>query len=256
MIDAHIHLADDRFSTDRDRVIERAKSAGVTAFFCAAARPSEFPILENLAQRPEVVPFAGTHPWYANEYDPAALTDFLNRHPDAGVGETGLDAPRGAPEQTDVFKDQLRIAALFKRPCVIHCVKSFDAVAAVLKQMPVPPPALLFHRFSGILQQADFLMRFNAFFSFSGTVLSENRAKARAVLAALPADRLLAETDAPDGMPPERFRANADEKRNVGENLPLIIQAFAAIRKTDFSTFTAMLDANARRFLSGGGNGE
>lgn len=256
MIDAHIHLADKRFATDRARMIERAESAGVTAFFCVAARPAEFAAVENLVKKPEIVPFAGTHPWYANEYDPAALTDFLSRRPDAGVGEIGLDAVRGTPEQTDVFKDQLRIAALFKRPCVIHNVKSFDAIAAVLKQSPALPPALLFHGFSGTTRQADFLMQFNAFFSFSGTVLFENRGKARAVLAALPAGRILAETDAPDGTPPEEFRANADEKRNVAENLPLIIRAFAAIRKTDFSTFDAALDANARRFLSGGGNGE
>ena len=56
MIDAHIHWTDDRFATDRGRVIERTKSAGVTAFFCAAARPSEFAPLENLTHRPEIVP--------------------------------------------------------------------------------------------------------------------------------------------------------------------------------------------------------
>ena len=73
----------------------------------------------------------------------------------------------------------------------------------------------------------------------------------RSLLSALPADRILVETDAPDMRPPDQFCTNPDEKRNVPENLGLIIQGIAAIKNSDVSSFTAVLDQNAQRFLSG-----
>lgn len=94
-------------------------------------------------------------------------------------------------------------------------------------------------------------MRYNAYFSFSGSVLSDRKTKARELLLTLPADRILAETDAPDMRPPDRFCANPDEKRNIPENLCLIIRGIAAIKNSGESSFDAVLNQNAQRFLSG-----
>lgn len=252
MIDAHIHLQDERFNADRDLLIRRARSKGVTAFFCASTRPADARRVVELAREYDgIVPFIGTHPWFSNEHDPQAFEDLLRRYPNAGVGETGLDGPRGRPNQESVFQSQLDAAARLNRPCVIHCVKSFDATARILKQMRRPPPALLFHGFSGTKEQADFLLRHNSFFSFSGSALSVQKSKLREVIRTLPADRILVETDAPDMRPPDGFCANPEEKRNVPENLGLIIRGIAAIRNSDVSSFAAISDQNARHFLSG-----
>lgn len=252
MIDAHIHLQDERFDADRDRLIRQAENKGVTSFFCASTRPQDTQYVIGLAQKnPRIIPFIGTHPWFSDEYDPQAFEATLRHYPNAGVGEIGLDGLRGWPNQEIVFQDQLNAAARLNRPCVIHCVKSFDPAARIIKQAKKLPPALLFHGFSGTKQQADFFLRFNAYFSFSGSVLSDRKTKTHTLLSALPADRILVETDAPDMRPPARFCADPDEKRNVPENLGLIIQGIAAIRNIDVFSFTAVLDQNAQRFLSG-----
>lgn len=252
MIDAHIHLQDERFDADRDYLIRQAENKGVTSFFCASTRPRDTQYVIGLAQKyPRIIPFIGTHPWFSDEYDPQAFETTLQHYPSAGVGEIGLDGLRGRSNQEIVFQDQLNAAARLNRPCVIHCVKSFDPAARIIKQAKKLPPALLFHGFSGTKQQADFFLRFNAYFSFSGSVLSDRRTKTHTLLSALPADRILVETDAPDMRPPARFCANPDEKRNVPENLGLIIQGIAAIRNIDVFSFTAVLDQNAQRFLSG-----
>lgn len=252
MIDAHIHLQDKRFDADRGDLIKRAQDKGVTAFFCAATRPRDIEQVIGLAQRHAcIIPFIGTHPWFADEYDPEAFDGLLQRYPFAGVGEIGLDTLHGKENQEAVFQDQFNAAARLNRPCVIHCVKSFDSAARILKQAKKLPPALLFHGFSGTKQQADFLMRYNAYFSFSGSVLSDRKTKARELLLTLPADRILAETDAPDMRPPDRFCANPDEKRNIPENLCLIIRGIAAIKNSGESSFDAVLNQNAQRFLSG-----
>ena len=255
MFDAHVHLCDPRFANDAIRLIRRAETVGVDRFFCAATRPVDSVAVLDLAKRnAAVVPFIGTHPWRSGEYDAESFYATLKSEPRANVGEIGLDNRRGGSNQAAVFADQIKAAALFRRPCAVHCVKAFDDVAAALKSLP-PPPALLFHGFSGTREQAAFLLKRNAFFSFSGSILFENRGKARAVFNAVPLDRILIETDAPDARPPDDFCADKDEKRNVPENLPLIIREFAAIKKVCFSTFCAILDNNARTFLAEAENG-
>ena len=252
MIDAHIHLQDERFDTDRDILIRQAQKRGVIGFFCAATRPEdEKKVLELSQKHSHIVPFIGTHPWFADEYCAVSLRSHLKRFINAGIGEIGLDMLKGKNNQMSVFKDQFEVAALFKRPCVIHCVKAFDHIAALSKTTKELPPALLFHGFSGTVEQAMFLKRYNAFFSFSGAALFENKQKARILLSRLPIDKILIETDAPDMRPPDRFCANSSDKRNTPENLYLIASAFAAIKNMDTTSFINVINENAKRFLSG-----
>lgn len=251
MIDAHIHLADGRFSADREEIIRQAEQNGVSSFFCVSAKPEEWESVLDLSRKhPAVRPFIGTHPWYAEQHDPIRLKGLLNGFPSAGVGEIGLDAIGGVGCQEDVFCSQLALAGEMKRPCVIHNVKSFDRIAGILKRMKKRPPSLLFHGYSGTVEQALFLIRFNAYFSFSGAVFFPDRAKARKVLAALPEDRILIETDAPDMLPAEELRHDKAERRNVPANLPPIIREAAKIRETDIEALKSILRKNAGRFLT------
>ena len=117
MIDAHIHLQDKRFDADRGDLIKRAQDKGVTAFFCAATRPRDIEQVIGLAQRHAcIIPFIGTHPWFADEYDPEAFDSLLQRYPFAGVGEIGLDTLHGKENQEAVFQDQFNAAARLNRP--------------------------------------------------------------------------------------------------------------------------------------------
>ena len=252
MIDAHLHWTDERFDPDREKLFEQARQAGVNLFLSASARPEEWQKLIDFSRmHKNVRPFIGTHPWYASTHDEALFKNLLNRFPETGVGEIGLDAVKGNPEQERLFVAQLNVAADLNRPCVIHCVKSFDKTAEILKKLKKKPPALMFHGFSGTLAQATFLSRFNAYFSFSGAVLQENREKLRSVLTALPCDRILIETDAPDMLPPESFRLPDEKGRNLPAALPLIIKGIAAVRGVDVSSLLPVLQQNAERFLSG-----
>ncbi|MBR1778328.1 MAG: TatD family hydrolase [Alphaproteobacteria bacterium] len=251
MIDAHIHLQDHRFDADREKLIRQAQQCGVEGFLCASAAPSDWqPVCDLAGRHANIRPFIGTHPWHAPQHDAALLRKLLTEHPHAGVGEIGLDAFKTNPAQESAFIDQLIIAAELKRPCVIHCVKSFDQMAAFLKRLKDLPPALMFHGYSGTIRQAEFLLHFNAYFSFSGSVLSAHKRKLQAVLAALPEDRILAETDAPDMKPAPNYCFSETEKRNIPANLPFIIQGIAAIRKTDANSLKAVLRHNIERFCS------
>lgn len=250
MIDAHIHLLDRRFNPDREDIIKQAEENGISGFFCVSAIPSEWKEVLALSERHKNIhPFIGTHPWYAVQHNADLLRDLLQKNPSAGIGEIGLDTLKGDAFQRKIFEDQLVLAAELNRPCVIHNVKSFDLIAHILKHLKKRPPALLFHGYSGTLQQAAFLIPFNAFFSFSGSALAFDKKKQRTVLASLPEDRILIETDAPDMLPPEKLRMSNEEHRNLPANLPLIIEEAARIRKTDIDALKTILDQNAMRFL-------
>ena len=251
MIDAHLHLQDPRFDNDREVLLRQAMKNGVTAFLCASACPEDWEKLISLtAQHPEIRPFIGTHPWHSSRHRAEILRQLLIQTPFAGIGEIGLDAFKGETNQESVFADQLALGAELDRPCVIHCVKSFDKMAEILKGLKKHPPSLLFHGFSGTIEQARFLLRFNAYFSFSGAVLSDRRVKNQAVLAAVPDDRLLIETDAPDMKPPEKFCLDVKETRNIPANLKKIVCGIARLRKTDEQALIEKLNQNAERFLS------
>lgn len=252
MIDAHIHLQDKSFDNDRSRLMNDARTKGVNSFLCTATQPADWGKVISLSEKnDDIIPFIGTHPWYADAHAPDLLRDILQKRPDAGVGEIGLDSLRGTKNQTEVFKDQLGAASDFLRPCSIHCVKSFDILFPLLKQTKNLPPTLLFHAFGGSWREAEFLTEYNAFFSFSGSALLPGRTRTHEIIRKLSPERILVETDAPDMRPPAGFRTDPDEKRNVPANLPLIIKGLADIRGIPAAEMAALTARNAQEYCKG-----
>ena len=231
MIDAHLHL---NRLTPAD--IAQAREYGVAGFLTTGTCPDDWE--QTLAlTAPDVKPFIGTHPWFADKHDQSLLEKRLLENPAAGVGEIGLDS-KAPLEQEAVFAAQFALAAKLRRPVVVHCVKRFDRLKAFFKQTKLFPPAVLLHGFSGTVQDAAFFAKYPCFFSFSGRNLKPE------VLTAVPADRLTAETDSPDQRPADALCVDAGEKRNVPANLALILQKIAAITDVDETQITL----NTERF--------
>lgn len=216
MIDAHLHL---NRLTPAD--IAQARERGVLGFLTSGTCPDDWEKTLALSA-PDVKPFIGTHPWFADKHDQSLLKCLLTENPAAGIGEIGLDA-KVPPEQDAVFADQFSLAAELRRPVVLHCVKRFDRLRAFFKQAKAFPPAVLLHGFSGTARDVAFFAKYPCFFSFSGRNLKPD------VLTAVPADRLTAETDSPDQRPVDALCLDASEKRNVPANLVLILQKITAI---------------------------
>ncbi len=230
MIDAHLHLADPRFDPDRATVIKAARDKGVSGFLSASTAPDEW--AKNLSfQTDGVFVFIGTHPKRADRHDQALLRRLLQENPQTGIGEIGLD-PAGTAEQERVFEQQFALAAELGRPVVVHCVRRFDRLAPFFKTLRKFPPAVLLHGFSGTAADVAFFKRYPCFFSFSGRIKHPDAARA------VPANRIVCETDSPDQKPETALCADPDEKRNVPANLPLICGALAAITGTGAEQMT------------------
>jgi TatD DNase family protein len=130
---------------------------------------------------------------------------------DAGpsaVGEIGLDRwieDFDTPQQEEAFIWQLRLAAERNLPVSIHCLKAWGRLQEILQSEPRPNCGLVLHSFGGPKEMVPALTQLGAYFSFPGYFAHERKAKQREVFRAVPGDRMLIETDAPDQLLPEKL---------------------------------------------------
>lgn len=237
MIDTHCHLDKAAFETDRGEVLARARAAGVTDVVVPAIGPEGWDALAALAAASPGVHFGlGVHPQLLPELDAAgdgareaALEAALARGGVrlVGVGECGLDGgsaepgagPHPAPmsRQVEVLRGQLRLARRRGLPVMLHCLKAHDPMLALLAEEPLPAGGVL-HSYSGSADQVKAYLRFGLHFGLAGPITYEKARKPVLAARAIPRDRLLLETDAPDQTP----------RPHHGRNEPALLAAVAA----------------------------
>lgn len=238
LVDSHVHLTDYEPGTDVGEIIRQAEAAGVGRLVCNGTSEEDWPKVRELSEQfPSVIPCFGLHPWFVTRRSEnwlAALESYLQAVP-SGVGEIGLDKladPLDESAQEQAFRAQLGLAVKYNRPATIHCVKAWGKLMDVLNSEPELPQRMMIHAYGGSVDLIKPLAAKGAYFSFSGKVLDEKYERARAALKAVPLDRLLLETDAPNMLPPEQFRTKivtcSDGREfNYPANLPLILQGVA-----------------------------
>ncbi len=210
LFDAHAHLQDARIYSSARKVLEEAKRRGVAAVSVNGCCEDDWGRVEALAEayKQQVVPNFGLHPWFLDKRKENwlnVLSLYLKRNPTAGLGEVGLDKSRSVLEHTSLDKQaellvkQLRLAKELGRPLSIHCVKAWGKMQECLKAEGPFPAGVMIHSFTGPAEVVKGLLPLNAYFSISLTILRLKEGKAKALLKAIPGDRMLIETDSPDG---------------------------------------------------------
>ncbi|QEG25205.1 TatD family hydrolase [Mariniblastus fucicola] len=236
MIDSHNHLQDARFDGHRREIVSVMRDVGVSSCVVNGTEESDWSAVAKLAETwPEFVrPSFGVHPWKVQgraESWLESLRGFLDRFPDAGVGEIGLDRwieGHDIEDQLIVFRNQLDLAVELDRPCTIHCLRAWGPLLKELTSHDVLPRFLM-HSFGGSEETAKKFVELGAWFSFSGYFLHEKKEKVVEVFRSIPQDRILVETDAPDMLPPEKFRPFGDDTANHPANLARISERLAEL---------------------------
>ncbi|GMV23313.1 MAG: hypothetical protein AMXMBFR57_32620 [Acidimicrobiia bacterium] len=221
LIDSHCHLAGEEFAADLPAVVARAREAGLGRLLCIIS--SDTP--EELTQAPVVreawpeVEFAtAIHPHragaYAGRVDDAerVVREAAGRLPAVVLGEMGLDyhydfAPRDVQQQ--VFAAQVAVALELDLPIAIHTREAADDTFAILAEAGQGRVRGVMHCFTAGLDEARRALDLGFYLSIPGIVTFPKAAALREVVAQVPADRLLVETDAPYLAPvPHRGKRN------------------------------------------------
>jgi len=245
--DTHCHLDLEQFDPDREAVIDRALQAGVERMLIpATGLDSSRRVVELARSRPGLFAAIGVHPseaaaWNAStrgELESILLAPITPGSSSAprivAIGEIGLDyywndAPHDL--QKAVLREQLDLAAEAGLPVILHMREAKDAttgdcaadllvllqdwVAVLKKGQPglIERPGVL-HSFSGSLETAHQAMALGFSIGVTGPVTFENARRRQEIVAALPLDRLLIETDAPF-LAPHPYRGKRNEPAYV-----------------------------------------
>jgi TatD DNase family protein len=239
VIDTHAHL---HACADRPQeLVERARAAGVDRILEVGASPDGWDEVRLFSSETTgVFPILGIHPHEAGGADPADLERLSALQPVA-IGETGLDyyrdyAPHDAQRQ--LFQAHLAIAEELGKPVVIHCRAADADVARALTDFD---GTVVLHCFSsrGLLRPA---LDRGYYVSFAGNVTYPNAAELRDAARAVPAERLLAETDSPY-LAPQPRRGRPNEPANVVHT----VAALADARGEPPEEVATQIDENASR---------
>jgi TatD DNase family protein len=247
LIDSHCHLHFTSFDVDRDQVLDRAKQAGITVIINPGINLEDSRAVIALAEKiPNLYAAIGFHPNDAENFGQAALAELrtLAQHPKVvAIGEIGLDyywdkAPR--PTQRQVFEQQLLLATELNKPVIIHQREATADTMAVLRVWAAEAqPGLVLHSFSGDQAMADEAIALGFYLGITGPITFKNAQTLREVVAAVPLERLLVETDAPF-LTPHPWRG----QRNEPAYVKLVAERIAELHRLPLAQVAPILTKN------------
>lgn len=255
MIDTHAHLDGEEFKEDIEQVVIRAREAGVRKAFIPAIH------LKNIASVYDVChrfpgfayPMIGLHPEEVKADWCEFLAEMKQMLPQASpapiaIGEVGLDyywSREFENEQLEAFEEQVRWAAEYRLPLMIHCRKAQNELVKVLRKYEKELVGGVFHCFTGNEKEAEELLSFSKFVLGIGGVFTFKSSHMRETLPInVPLDRIVLETDSPY-MAPVPHRGKRNESAFVVEVLKQLAQSYGVTEEV----IAAKTNANVERIF-------
>lgn len=251
MIDTHSHLYQPDFDADADAMLERAKHAGVGKIYLPAIDSSTHQRMMDFAKAHAgyCIPMMGLHPCYVDAgyaQELKLVEDWLGKEKFAAIGEIGLDyyhSTEFKEQQVDAFTIQLHWALQRNLPIVIHTRSAMDDCIKVIEQEGGGKSRGIFHCFGGDERQGRQIVEMGFMLGIGGVVTYKNAGLA-SVVASLPLDALVLETDAPY-LTPVPFRG----KRNESSYLTCIAEKIAEIKGLQVEEVMEATTRNAEKIF-------
>jgi TatD DNase family protein len=274
LTDTHCHLDYNKFDSDREAVIQRATDAGLVRLLVPGLHHRSSREAVKLAEaNPSIYAAVGFHPTDLDEFSEEnfEIIKGLSSHPKVvAIGEIGIDyywvKEAGKRSfQHEILKRHLALAQEVNKPVVIHMREERDAwfggastdLLEILAKWceklrsdnhPLAEKPGVLHSFNGNLETAQKALALNFYLGVTGPVTYKKAGEKRRIIAQLPLNRLLIETDSPF-LTPEPVR----EKRNEPSLILHIADRMAEIHSKSPAEIAAVTTANAERLFSWGG---
>lgn len=229
--DTHAHYDDDWFDEDREELLSSLPEKGVGLVVNPGTTVDTSRMAIAMAEKYDHIYAAvGIHPENCHDFTPQhidALRD-LARHPKVvAIGEIGLDYywDSNPPKefQQQVLRSQLALAEEVNLPVILHDRDAHGDILAIVKEFPRVRG--VFHCYSGSVEDARTIVKLGWMLSFNGAATFKNARKAPEVIAEIPLDKLMIETDAPY-LAPVPYRG----KRNDSRYVHLVAEKIAQIK--------------------------
>jgi TatD DNase family protein len=257
LVDIGANLAHDSFDDDRDEVLQRAASVGVSRIVVTGSSDESNRKAARLAQNHPGVLYstAGVHPHHASDYtddSDALIRELAADRNIVAVGECGLDyfrnfSPREA--QLEAFQAQLNIAAETGLPVFLHQRDAHDDFVELLEPMLPKLSRAVAHCFTGEHESLREYLAMGLYIGVTGWICDERRGThLKEIVSIVPDDHLMIETDAPYLMP-RTVQPKPKTRRNEPMYLPEVLRVVAAARGQTAEHVARVTTENAVRFF-------
>jgi TatD DNase family protein len=258
LIDIGANLTNKAFDADLRAVIDRAAQAGVERIIVTGTDLESSAAAVELCSSyaPRLYCTVGVHPHDAANATGGWLEELerLAQSPFArAIGETGLDFNRNYsphPAQHDVFDAQLELAGRLSRPVFVHDRDAGAAVADHLARHRARLTAVIVHCFTGAATQLARYLELDCHIGITGWICDERRGlELQRLVARIPDERLLIETDAPYLLP-RTLAPRPKSRRNEPAHLIWVARAIAHLRGQTVEEVCRITSDNARRVFA------
>lgn len=248
LFDTHVNLHAEQFAQDMPDVISRARAAGVTRMVTICDRLDRYAAVKAIAMaHDDIHCTVGVHPHYAKDFwslQAETLVKEATYEKVVGIGETGLDQHYGYSDivlQERSFVEHITAARETQLPLVVHTREADDLTGDILeREFQRGAFPILMHCYTSGERLAMRAKDLGAWFSVSGILSFKNATDVRDVIAKIPLDKLILETDCPYLAPiPHRGR------RNEPAYLADVCRAFAAHRGLEMAEAARITTDNA-----------
>ncbi|WP_027358114.1 TatD family hydrolase [Desulforegula conservatrix] len=239
--DSHCHLDDSSYTKDFEKMIDRAKEAGVTGMMTVGVTERSSEICVHVAEQYDgVYASVGIHPHDAKECSEEVLKHLEKLSKSSKVkawGETGLDfnrmhSPKNVQEKW--FIRQLEYAYRLDLPLIFHERDSEGRFLEILKHHEVKNRRGVVHCFSGDKKELESYLDLGLYIGITGIITMNERGETlRDLVRYIPSDRILIETDAPYLTPaPHKNKT----RRNEPSFVPAVLLKIAEVLEKDSKT--------------------
>jgi TatD DNase family protein len=260
LVDTHCHLDFEAFDQDRAAVVEAAHSAGVQIFINPSVdTASSLKVIKACESMPGLYAAVGVHPNDAETWSDQSIEQLsaLAIHPKVvAIGEIGLDyywKKTPVELQKRVLLEQLALAEILQKPVIIHNRDASDDILSLLGEWqnglvhsgsPLADRPGVLHSFSGDAHHVERAIEHKFLIGITGPVTFKNAQTLQNIVAGLPLEHILLETDSPF-LSPHPFRG----QRNEPGRVLLVAQKIAELQGRSLEDVANITTVNARRLF-------
>ena len=254
LFDSHAHLDDEKFNEDREQLIEQIREGGVAKLISAGYSLEGSRMAKRLAEQYDFIyATSGISPndIPQKEEDLWIMLEEIKKiakqsEKVVAIGEIGLDYywnQENKDLQRLAFIRQIEIANQLKLPIVIHTREAVMDTIEILKQNQVALKGV-FHCCPLHRELVKEALKLGFYISFAGPITFKNSKNADEIIAMVPNERMLIETDSPY-LSPEPLRGRRNDSRNV----KYIAQKIADVKDLKLEDVTSITYQNTERIF-------